>query len=82
MLDNLRAAQGVVGFKKRYGQARVEAAATRALAYASPRYRTIKTILENGLDQQALDESSFDKLGRAYTGQGRFSRNTKKLLTH
>ena len=53
-----------------------------AQAYASPRYRTIKTILENGLDQQALDESSFDKLGRAYTGQGRFSRDTKKLLTH
>ncbi len=82
VLDNLRAAQGVVGFKKRYGPARVEAAATRALAYASPLYRTVKTILENGLDQQSLDESGFDKLGHAYTGRGRFSRDTKKLLTH
>ena len=82
VLDNLRAAQGVVGFKKRYGAARVEAAAIRALAYASPLYRTVKTILENGLDQQSLDESGFDQLGQAYTGRGRFSRDTKKLLTH
>jgi len=82
VLDNLRAAQGVVGFKKRYGQVRVEAAASRALAYASPLYRTVKTILENGLDQLDLDESSFDKLADAYTGRGRFSRDTKKLLTH
>ena len=37
---------------------------------------------ENGLDQQSLDESGFDQLGQAYTGRGRFSRNTKKLLTH
>ena len=43
---------------------------------------TVKTILENGLDQQALNESGFDKLGHAYTGRGRFSRDTKKLLTH
>ena len=71
-----------MGFKTRYGAPRLEAAATRALAYASPRYRTVKIILENGLDQQTLDESSFDKLGHAYTGRGRFSRDTKKILTH
>jgi len=45
-------------------------------------YRTVKTILENGLDQQPLDESGFDQLSQAYTGRGRFSRDTKKLLTH
>jgi len=82
VLDNLRGAQGIVNFRKRYGTARLEAAATRALAYASPHYRTIKTILENGLDQQDLDETGFDRLGSAYTGRGRFSRDTKKLLTH
>jgi transposase len=82
VLDNLRAAQGIVGFRKRYGAARLEAAATRALAYASPHYRTIKTILENSLDQQTLDEAGFDQLTRSYTGGGRFSRDTKKLLTH
>ena len=63
VLDNLRAAQGVVGFSKRYGPIRLEAAAARALAYASPLYRTVKTILENGLDQYTLDEGGFDRLG-------------------
>lgn len=82
VLDNLRGAQGIVNFRKRYGASRVEAASARALAYASPHYRTIKTILENGLDQQPLDEASFDQLGDAYTGRGRFSRDTRKLLTH
>jgi len=82
VLDNLRGAQGIVHFRKRYGARRLEAAATRALAYASPHYRTIKTILENGPDQQDLDETGFDQLGSAYTGRGRFSRDTKKLLTH
>ena len=71
-----------LSYKKRYGQTRLEVAATRALAYASPLYRTVKTILENGLDQHTLDESGFDTLGNAYTGRGRFSRDTKKLLTH
>ena len=82
VLDNLRAAQGIVNLSKRYGAARVEAAATRALAFDSPHYRTVKTILENGLDQQPLDEAAFDPLGEAYTGRGRFSRSTKDLLTH
>lgn len=82
VLDNLRAAQGVISLEKRFGTARLEAAAARALTYASPRYRTVKTILENGLDQCAVDEASFDALGDAYTGSGRFSRDIKKLLTH
>lgn len=78
VLDNLRGAQGIVNFRKRYGDTRVEAAATRALAYASPHYRTLKTILENGLDQQPLDEDGFDRLGKTYTGRGRFSRDTRQ----
>ena len=82
VLDNLRAAQGILGLKKRYGVARLEAACARALAFASPLYRTVKTILENGLDQQPLTEPAFNTLGNAYTGSGRFSRDTKKLLTH
>jgi transposase len=82
VLDNLRAAQGVIKLGERFGTTRLEAAATRALAYDSPRYRTVKTMLENGIDQQPLDNGGCDPLGRAYTGGGRFSRNTKDLLTH
>ena len=81
VLDNLRAAQGVVRLAKTYGPARLEAACARALAFDSPRYRTVKTILNNGLDQQPVQADLFDSLTEAYTGQGRFSRDTRKLLT-
>ncbi len=82
VLDNLRAAQAVVGLAKPYGASRLEAACSRALAFDSPLYRTVKTILEKGLDQSPWQESVFDTLADAYTGQGRFSRDTRKLLTH
>lgn len=82
VLDNLRAAQGVVGLGKRYGAKRLEAACHRALAFDSPKYRTVKTILENSLDQLAIDEPAFDRLAESYTGAGRFCRDTRKLLTH
>jgi len=82
VLDNLRAAQGVVRLEKTYGPRRLEAACSRALAFDSPRYRTVKTILNKGLDQHPVQEGLFDSLTTAYTGQGRFSRDPSKLLTH
>ncbi|CAI09264.1 transposase, fragment [Aromatoleum aromaticum EbN1] len=81
VLDNLRAAQGIVRLAKTYGSARLEAACVRALSFGSPRYRTVKTILAKGLDQQAA-QSSFDALAETYTRGGRFCRDTKSLLTH
>ncbi len=82
VLDNLRAAQGIVGLKKKYGAHRLEAACQRALDYDNPRYRTVKTILEKGLDQHPVAEQAFDALADSYTGQGRFCRNTRHLLKH
>lgn len=82
VLDNLRAAQGIVGFKKRYGKTRVNAACHRALTFDNIRYRAIKQILEKGLDQQALTEDSFDSLADSYTGSGRYSRDPGRLLKH
>jgi len=82
VLHNLRAAQSVLSLAKRFGPERLEAACLRALAFDSPKYRTVKTILDNGLDQQPLDEPAFDRLANAYTGQGRFCRDTTKLFTH
>jgi transposase len=81
VLDNLRAAQGIVRLAKTYGSARLEAACVRALSFGSPRYRTVKTILAKGLDQQAA-QTSFDALTETYTRGGRFCRDTKSLLTH
>lgn len=82
VLDNLRAAQGVIRLGKRYGAPRLEAACQRALAFDNPRYRCVKTILEKGLDQVAMAETAFDSLAESYTGSGRFSRDTRTLLTH
>lgn len=51
VVERLRGAQGVIGLRTRYGAARVEAACARALAHASPFYRTVKSILAGGYDQ-------------------------------
>lgn len=82
VLENLRAAQGLIGLAKQYSPERLEAACQRALDFDNPRYRSVKTILERGLDQQPDPQQAFDDLGEAYTGTGRFSRDTRTLLTH
>lgn len=79
VLDNLRAAQGVIRLKKTYGDARLEAACERALAFDTPRYRTVKTILEKGLDQHDR-QAAFDAVADTYTRGGRYCRATPTLL--
>ncbi len=72
VLDNLRAAQGIVALKKKYGSARLESACQRALTFDNPRYRTVKYILEKGLDQIPPDRPV--PLSSVYTTRGRFLR--------
>lgn len=79
ILYNLRAAQGVIGLAKRFGPTRLEAACDRALSFDSPLYRTVKTILEKGLDQQPPCPM-VHRLSKAYTGNGRFCRSSHDLL--
>ncbi len=79
VLDNLRAAQGVIGLRKKYGPDRLEAACLRALAHGSALYRTVKTILDKGLDQQPPQATPLP-LQAPYTGQGRFCRDTADLF--
>ncbi len=55
-LDRLRTALAIVGMAKRVGDARLEAACKRALAFDEPRYHVIKNILDKGLDAQPLPE--------------------------
>ena len=75
VLDNLRAAQGVVRLAKKYGPARLEAACTRALHFGNVKYRTVKSILHQGLDQAPLyEQSNVIPLTSAYTGGARFLR--------
>jgi len=80
VLDNLRAAQGVIGLAKKYGGVRLEAACARALAYGDPKYITVKTILTKGLDQQT-PETGPPALAGAYAGQGRFCRQQTFLFS-
>ena len=82
VLDNLRAAQGVIRLKDKYGRVRLEAACHRALSYNNPRYNTVKTILAKGLEQHPSAEQAFDSLADSYTGRGRFCRDTQTLLKH
>jgi len=82
VLDHLRGAQGVIGFRKRYGDLRLERACQRALAFDTPQYQTVKQILKKGLDQLPQINRAFDLLSETYTGSGRFCRNSGSLLAH
>lgn len=75
VLDNLRAAQGIIRLGDKYGAARLEAAAHRALFYDNPRYGTVKSILKKGLDQLPVHPVLFESLANVYTGQARFGRD-------
>ncbi|BCO09896.1 putative transposase [Desulfolithobacter dissulfuricans] len=80
VLDNLRAAQGVIGLAGKYGQVRLEAACRRALFFDSPKYITVKTILAKGLDQLP-DDPVPTPLPATYTGKGRFQRTCSRVVT-
>ncbi len=80
VLDNLRAAQGIVRFKNKYGKQRLESACRRALFYDNPRYQTVKTILVKELDYIDPPKSS-QQLSNVYTGDGTFCRDSNTLLT-
>lgn len=49
-IHRLRAIQGIIGLRERYGDARLDAACARALAVGDPRYRTVKGILAAGTE--------------------------------
>jgi len=74
--ERLRAAQGILAMSKRYGAARLEAACDRALAHNSPHYRTVKTILSTGADQQPLIDAQTPV---AYA-RARFTRSAADLF--
>jgi hypothetical protein len=81
VLDNLRAAQGVIGLGKKYGSARLEAACQRALFFDNPKYRTVKSILSQGLDQVPVENDQVP-LSSTYTTSARFMRTAAELQVH
>jgi transposase len=52
--QGFRSCLGVLRLGKRYGEARLEAACQRALRIRAVHYKSIESILKNGLDQQPL----------------------------
>lgn len=54
--QGFRAALGILRLAKHYGDARLEAACTRALAIGATNYRSVESILKHRLDQKALPE--------------------------
>jgi hypothetical protein len=62
----LRQARGVLRLSDRYGQDRLDAACGRAKAFGDPSYRTIKGILEKGLERQLAFPPAARPLGGAF----------------
>ena len=82
-LVHLRGAQGIVRMREKFGDARLDAACERALAFASPKYRTVKTILDKGLDSQPAPASAQTPASAdTYVNGGRFGRDLHSLLLH
>lgn len=81
VLERLRAAQGVIGLTRQYGEARVEAACKRALAFQlAPTYRGLKHILTGGFDQHPLVEHECLLSTRAHVPHARFALDAKALF--
>jgi len=65
----------IIGLAKKYGAIRLENACVRALHFDNVRYKSVKNILVQGLDQLPLEHNLFSPvpLSPAYTA-GRFLR--------
>ncbi len=59
-----RSCLGIMRLGKRYGDLRLEAAAARALAIQGHSYRSVESILKNGLDKQPLPEAAPELIPR------------------
>lgn len=57
-MRNLRKAQAILRLAEKYGAERMEAASQRSLYFGNLNYRSIKRILEKGLDEKPQDPSS------------------------
>jgi transposase len=63
--QSYRSCLGVMRLAETYGQARLEAACRRALFIRSYSYKSVKSILQHGLDEQPLPEPVSSKATRA-----------------
>jgi hypothetical protein len=57
-IDGLRPTRGLLFLSKKYSNERLETACDRALFYDTPSYRSVKSILEKGLDKVPLIDAN------------------------
>jgi hypothetical protein len=76
VLDNLRAAQGIIALSKKYRTARLEGACRRALFFDNARYQTVKSILDQS---QLATLANRLPLSSTYTDTARFLRPAAEL---
>jgi transposase len=76
-LDRLRAAQGIVKLRDRFGASRLEAACRRALAFEDLSYGTIKRILEKGMEQAPVEAADRGPVPQTAV----FARSVKEILS-
>ena len=74
-VDRLPAARRLLRLRETFGQARLEAACQRANLFGDASYKTVKRILVNGLDTQAIPNQHPTKLP-----SGQFVRPTEDIL--
>ncbi len=61
-----RSCLGIMRLGRRFGDDRLEAACTRALAASALSYRSVESILRTGLDRQPLPEPTTVSVARAH----------------
>lgn len=62
--DGLKAARSLLGLENKFSPGKLEAACKRALFYNTPEYKSIKAILQKGLENLPLDDQSVPEINR------------------
>ncbi len=80
VLEKLRAGQGLIRLKTKFGAKSLELACKRALTYLSPDYKTVKNILNKGLETAPIEKQNQLPLDDVYTGQAKFIRTPSDMF--
>lgn len=80
--DYLRAVQGIIKLKKKFGADKLELASKKALDNGTCSYKVIKEILFKKIESPSADNSLNNKLDKAYLGEGKFYKKIEEFLFH
>lgn len=67
--QGFRMALGVIRFSDKYGEERLIRAAEKALAIKSPHYKTVKTMLETGMDSVPIERTKIPRQSQMSLGE-------------